>query len=100
MPTTSLSPHHVLLHHLVPEWPSPPLSLSAAHDRTCSGLVQGSDFLFRIALCRASFSTWMALSTAEASSSRSSASSTVFRVADRGLSLRLPGPGGRKQVLF
>lgn len=73
-------------------------SLPSAPERTCSGLVEGSVFLPRRALCRASFSTWMALSTAEASSSRSSASCTGFRVAERGLSRRLPGPAGGNGV--
>lgn len=63
---------------------------------TCSGLVGGA-FLLSSALCRAAFSTWMARSTAEASSSGSSTVHTGLRVADRGLSRLLPGPGERKQ---
>lgn len=67
---------------------------------TCSGLAGGSVFLARIAFCRVAFSTWMARSTAKASSSRSSAAYMGLRGADRGLSRRLPGPGKRKQVVL
>lgn len=61
---------------------------------TCCGPACSSGSWLRDTCCRAAFSTWMAFSTAEASSSRSSAA-YALRVADKGLSLRLPDPAER-----